>query len=395
MKKLGLLLLAGLLSGCVAPPPKATAPLVPTPKFTPVAFESLPGWMSDNTLEAKPALLKSCEKFLRLMPSDKVGADGSAGQAADWQPFCRDLIAQPENDEPGFRSLLHTYFQPYALTDGEMQDGLFTGYYEASLVGSKKKGGEYLTPLYKRPPELITVDLGQFRDDWKGMRTAGRVEDGKLKPYDPREKIVEGSLEGRNLELLWLNNPIDAFFVQVQGSGRVKLPDGTETRIGYDSGNGQLYSAIGKELIERGALKKEEVTMNSIRDWLGNHPEDAATLMNTNKSYVFFREMPLEAGPVGAENTVLTPERSLAIDTRYIPFGAPVWLEADDPRGGQLRRLMVAQDTGGAINGVVRGDFFWGAGPAAEDAAGKMKSEGRYFVMLPKTVHVAEKAPAQ
>jgi membrane-bound lytic murein transglycosylase A len=358
------------------------------PVLTPVSFNDLPGWKSDKVMKAKPALLASCARILQRSPEDDMGAEGMAGKAADWHPFCRDLIAQPARDELAFRSLLDNYLQPFALSDNGEAEGLFTGYYEAELRGSRTRQGAYQTPLYKRPPELVTVDLGKFRPDWKGQRTAGEVVEGRLVPYADRAAISAGKLAGRKLELLWLDNSVDAFFVQVQGSGRVKLPDGKETRLGFDAQNGHPYTAIGREMIADGLLKRDEVSMQIIRKWLETHPDKAEAMMSRNRSYVFFRELPMNAGPVGAEGTLLTPERSLAVDNRYIAYGVPVWLDTVQPVGGApLQRLMVAQDTGGAIVGVVRGDVFWGHGAAAEKSAGQMKSRGRFFMLLPKTVY--------
>jgi len=390
--KPALLLAALLLSACAptrqeAPPP-ALSPTT-APVFIPATFDDLPGWKSDKVLEAKPALLRSCEKILRKGPDDKMGEWMKAG---DWQPFCRDLMLQPDKDEAGFRSLLATQLRPYALTNNGDDTGLFTGYYEASLRGSRLPGGNYTTPLYKRPPELVTVDLGLFREEWKGQRTAGYVENGRLRPFDDRTKIAEGSLANRGLELLWLDDEVDAFFAQIQGSARVKLSDGKETRIGFDAQNGYSYTAIGRELVKEGEIKKEDVSMDSIRAWLITHPAQAKAIMNRNQSYVFFREIPLNAGPQGAEGTLLTAGRSLAVDPRYTAYGTPVWLDAESPLGGRLQRLLVAQDTGGAITGPVRGDVFWGYGKEAEKAAGNMKSKGRYFVLLPKSANVPQKA---
>jgi len=211
------------------------------------------------------------------------------------------------------------------------------------------------------------------------------VVSGNLKPYEDRKAIVEGALDPRNLEIVWVDDPVDAFFLQIQGSGRVTLEDGRVMRLGYAGQNGHPYVAIGRELIARGALTRETVSMQSIRAWLAANPAEAAALMNANPSYVFFRELPGD-GPVGAQGAALTPLRSLAVDRRFVPLGTPVWLDAEhpDPGTARLRRLVVAQDVGGAIRGPVRGDLFWGHGDAAADLAGRMKSPGRYYLLLPK-----------
>jgi membrane-bound lytic murein transglycosylase A len=221
----------------------------------------------------------------------------------------------------------------------------------------------------------------------KGERIAGRVIDGRLRPYEDRARIEGGALKGRDLEMVWVDDAVDAFFLHIQGSGRVVMEDGSVMRVGYAGQNGHPYVAVGRELIARGVLTKENVSMQSIREWLRANPGEAAGLMNKNPSFVFFRPLDGE-GPQGAQGVALTPGRSLAVDRSFVPYGLPVWLDAQDPLDGaaRLRRLMVAQDTGGAIRGPVRGDVFWGHGDDAELRAGKMKSPGRYHLLIPRTV---------
>jgi membrane-bound lytic murein transglycosylase A len=228
------------------------------------------------------------------------------------------------------------------------------------------------------------VDLGRFRPAWHGERIAGRVVSGNLVPYPSRAEIERGALDADRLALFWVDDPVDAFFLQVQGSGRVALPNGTQIRLGYDGQNGQPYVAIGKKLVERGALTVDQVSLQSIRAWIKAHPDQADTLMDENPSYVFFRELAGD-GPLGSEGVVLTAGRSLAVDRNFIPLGAPVYLATDDSTS-PLQRLMVAQDTGGAINGPVRGDVFWGFGADAETRAGNMRAQGKYYLLLPKDV---------
>lgn len=379
MHKAAPLLLLGLLAGCSL---LAPAPSTPGVSYSRVAFSALPGWDSDRITEALPALQASCNRLLKLPAERSLGADGRMGRAADWQPFCRQLATT--TDEAGLRQLLTTALQPWAVQEGGTSTGLFTGYYESTLHGSLTRHGLYTIPLYQRPADLVMVDLGEFRDELKGQRIAGKVVDGKLKPYADRAAIVASGAGLQGSELVWLNSAVDAFFVQVQGSGRVQLDSGAELRIGYDGQNGHIYTAIGKELIRRGALTKETVSMQSIRAWLEANPADADAVMNTNRSYVFFRPLEGNAGPEGAASVALTAQRSLAVDNRYIGYHVPVWINLADTPTGVMRRLVVAQDTGGAIRGGVRGDFFWGHGPEAEHNAGLMKATGRYFVLLPQ-----------
>lgn len=386
-----------LLSGCAqlqslslpgTPPatPAATTSAQPVAVYTPSSFSDLSGWTTDSVTEALPALTLSCKRVMTLPPDRDLGADGHMGKAQDWKAFCARLQTVTTGDQ--LRTLLTAELQPWAVSDGTKTEGLFTGYYEASLHGSRSRHGTYQTPLLRRPTDLVMVNLGDFRDELKGQRIAGRVQNGQLKPYESRQQIVSGALASKNLEMVWIDDPVAAFFVQIQGSGRIQLDDGDVLRVGYDGQNGHPYVAIGRTLVAEGALTPETVSMQTINAWLKAHPERAASLMDSNPSYVFFRAVPGIAGPEGAAHVALTPERSLAVDNRFIGYHVPVWLEAEDPRhsGQQLQRLMVAQDTGGAIQGVVRGDVFWGHGPEAEAAAGVMKSSGRYFVLLPKAL---------
>jgi membrane-bound lytic murein transglycosylase A len=378
MLRLTPLLLTLMLTACSFSAPSTPEP---QPVYTPVSFAALNGWQSDNLIEAKPALDASCARLGAIPPDRSLGADGKMGRAGDWRAFCAALGAAQSSAQ--LRELMTAQLQPYRVSAGEQANGLFTGYYEAELRGSLTRGGIYQTPLYKRPDDLVMLDLGEFRPELKGQRLAGRVVGGQLKPYADRAAIVAGALANKNLELVWLDDPIDAFFVQVQGSGIVTLDDGKIMRIGYAGQNGHPYVAIGKTLIEQGVLTRENVSMQSIRAWLKANPTQAEQVKSSNPSYVFFEEQSDRGGPMGAANVPLTPLRSLAVDNRYIGYHVPVWLETAAP---QLNRLMVAQDTGGAIRGIVRGDVFWGRGQEAEHNAGLMKSAGQYFVLLPKTL---------
>ncbi len=248
-----------------------------------------------------------------------------------------------------------------AVGDYGERQGLFTGYFEIELHGSLHRHGAYQTPIYRRPP-----DLGSGQ-------------------HFSRAQIEDGALAGRGLALVWVDDPIDAFFLQIQGSGQVRLDDGRTIRLGYAGQNGLPYVAVGRLLIERGQIPRGKVTMASIGAWMRAHPKAGAALRRDNPSYIFFREIK-GGGPIGAERVVLTPERSLAVDRAYIPLGTPIWLDAEERfmPGERIRRLVVAQDTGGAIKGPVRGDLYWGAGTAAGDRAGAMDARGRYYLLLPR-----------
>jgi membrane-bound lytic murein transglycosylase A len=374
--------LVAFLTACAPEAPKEPVP----PKLTikPARFEDLEGWRTDAQAEALDAFARSCAK-LTVQPKDR--AVGVAGTVADWIAPCTALLQVPRGDDAAARAFFETWFLPYLAADNDKPEGLFTGYCEAELRGSSRPGGRYAVPLYRKPDDLVMVDLGEFRDAMKGERIAGRVIDGRLRPYEDRARIEGGALKGQDLEMVWVDDAVDAFFLHIQGSGRVLMEDGSVMRVGYAGQNGHPYVAVGRELIARGALTKENVSMQSIREWLRANPGEAAGLMNKNPSFVFFRPLDGE-GPLGAQGVALTPGRSLAVDRSFVPYGLPVWLDAQDPLDGaaRLRRLMVAQDTGGAIRGPVRGDVFWGHGDEAELRAGKMKSPGRYHLLIPRTV---------
>jgi membrane-bound lytic murein transglycosylase A len=367
-----------ILAGC-AP----TKQLPPQLTLAPASFADLPGWGDDHMAAALAAFVKSCAELDHRANNAAVGPAAIGMTAASWRAPCAAARATAPNDAAA-RAFFASNFTPYLAGNNGVSDGLFTGYYEPLLHGARQQTGRYQTPLLKRPPDLVMVDLGRFRPAWHGERIAGRVVAGNLVPYPSRAEIERGALDAKRLALFWVDDPADAFFLQVQGSGRVELPNGGLVQLGYDGQNGQAYVAIGRVLVDRGELTADNVSLQSIRAWMKAHPDQAAALMDQNPSYVFFREQAGD-GPIGSEGVALTAERSLAVDRNFVPLGAPLYLDVDN-NGTNLRRLMVAQDTGGAIAGPVRGDVFWGFGPAAETQAGKMRAQGRYFLLLPKTV---------
>ena len=364
----------------------ACAPTAPTgvARLSPASFRDLPGWDADRVAEALPALARSCERIRRL-PDDRVLGPAAYGRAGEWRPACAALPARA--DEATARAFLEAEFRPLALSDGGQAEGLFTGYYEPLLRGSRRQGGAFRTPLLARPDDMVAVELGQFREAWRGERLVGRVVDGTLRPYEGRAEIEAGALSGRARPIAWVDDPVDAFFLQIQGSGRVALAEGGEMRVGYAAQNGHGYVPVGRILAERGEIPREQVSMQSIRAWMARDAKAAQDLMNANPSYVFFRELTGD-GPIGSEGVALVPGRSLAVDRAHVALGVPVWLDAQDPldEAKRVRRLLVAQDTGGAIRGVVRGDVFWGTGEEAAERAGRMRSRGRTWVLLPRDV---------
>ncbi len=368
------------LAGCAAPRPAGTIGFVRND------FVSLPGWSVDRVDQAVIALDRSCRRIAAL-PPDRLLGPPAFGTAGEWRAACAASAALPPGDVDAARAVLEQHFTPLAVLDGDAASGLFTGYFEPLLRGSRSRGGKFQTPLYARPDDLVTVELGRFREIWRTERIAGRVIAGALAPYDTRAEIDQGSLDRRARVLAWVDDPIDVFFLHIQGSGRIVLAEGGELQAGYAAQNGHAYVPIGRVLVDNGALMREQVSMQSIRAWLAAHPEAARGILHANPSFVFFRELAGE-GPLGSEGVALTPGRSLAVDRAHIALGVPIWLDAEDPLDPdrRLQRLLVAQDTGGAIRGIVRGDVFWGAGEAAAERAGRMRARGRFWVLVPIAV---------
>lgn len=338
----------------------------------PADWESLEGFERDDLAAAWGALRQSCG-VLRTHPS--------------WHEACETVLAvsNPSSDE--VRRLLQGHFLPWRATNADGSDnGLITGYYEPVLRGSRARSERYRYPLYRAPEDLVTVDLSGLYPELANRRLRGRLQGNRVLPYYSRGEIEVASSPLAGRELLWVDDIIDLFFLQIQGSGVVRLEDGEQVHVGYADQNGHPYQSIGKLLIERGELTAETASMQGIKEWARRNLDKLREVLNSNPSYVFFRELPDGLpGPLGALGVPLTAERSIAVDPRYIPLGAPVFLSTTFPNSTKpLRRLVVAQDTGGAIKGAVRADFFWGAGNEAGRRAGAMKQQGRMWVLLPK-----------
>lgn len=356
------------------------------------SFQDIDGWQDDTQGNALIAFRKSCELFLSLPLDTPVEPSVLGARVDQWVGVCEKTNNILAEDHSSARQFFEDNFKPYSLSFQGEGRGLITGYYEPLVEGSLHESAEYSVPLYLRPPELVTVNLGLFRDDLRGRRVAGRVVGGSLQPFESRVEIEEGALLGRNLELLWLKNPVDAFFLHIQGSGRVVLPDGRSQKVGYAGPNGHPYTSIGGLLVKDGVFERKDLSMQSIQNWIEENPADGQQLMRENASYVFFRTLDGD-NPVGSQGVELTPQRSLAVDRTQIPLGAPMWLNAtrpdvNDPSGEPVafKRLLVAQDTGGAIRGGLRGDVFWGVGADAEIIAGHMANKSEFIILLPLDV---------
>lgn len=337
----------------------------------PVSFAEIDGWAADDHAAAFAVLLRSCRKR-------------SVGNSA-----CKEALALGK--QVGRRQARHffeAHYTPHRI-EARPETGLVTGYYEPEVNGSRERRGKFQVPVYGRPDDIVQVKPDLLRALYNDRFSVMRREGEELVPYYTRAEIEAGALAGRGLEILYLDNPVELFFMQIQGSGRVRLTDGSWVRLGYAAKNGHSYTSIGRLLAERGERPPQGLTMEGLKSWLRTDPVRGRALMHENKSYVFFRELPeAEAGegPVGAQGVPLTPGRSLAVDAAYHALGTPIFVAAPDlaAEGAPFRRLMIAQDVGSAIKGIQRGDIFFGTGEAAGAIAGTTKEAARFYVLLPK-----------
>ncbi|NIQ98059.1 MAG: murein transglycosylase A [Desulfuromonadales bacterium] len=381
-----LLLLA--VSGCTAPqvkqppPPPPPPPETKTPPLQPVGWDDVDGWEGDDPRRALQAFLGSCRVLSRR---------------SEWSNACTDAGLVDPDDSGSIRLFFEDHFIPYRVYNPDgTATGTVTGYYVPELAGSREKKGEYAYPLYAVPDNLLVVDLGDVYPSLKDYRLRGRLEGNRVVPYFSRAEIDSGKADIDAEVLFWVKNPVDLFFLQIQGSGRIRLEDGTVITVNYGNQNGHPYRSIGRELIARGEMSIDNMSLQAIKKWARENPAKVRDIFDHNPSYVFFRELPeSQYSPPGSLGVPLTAGRSLAVDRRVVPLGAPVFLSTTWPNSDQpLRRLMVAQDTGGAIKGAVRSDFFWGFGDDAGALAGKMKQDGAMWVLLPPGVHRMDEAVA-
>ena len=349
------------------------------------AFAELPGWAEHDHAAALETFRRSAREIL-AQGSGFARALRFGGSRAAWEEACRTGLGATDA-----RSFFQTSFRAYRVADADRPQGLFTGYYEPEIEGSREAGPDYPVPFYRRPADLVAFSPEERART--GLAYGRRIA-GEPCPYLTRSEIEQGALSGQGLETAWAKDWADAFFIHIQGSGRLKLPDGSSLRLTYDGKSGLPYTAIGAILVQRGQVKAEEMSMQAIRRWMAANPEQARALMWENRSFVFFREAVLEnpgLGALGAQHVQLTPRRSLAVDREIWAFGTPVWLDTAVPssdEGGmnRFRQLLIAQDTGSAIKGLARGDVYWGFGAAAGEIAGAMKSAGAMTVLLPHAV---------
>ena len=367
---LGSFLVLLLLAACARPvaPPDITGPVE---TLQTVSWQEVIGWQEEDLRPALETFIVSCPSLKRL-PS--------------WQTVCSEALQVDAADGGSVRRFFENRFIPHRVhnTDGSTQ-GLITGYYVPDLQGSLTSDENYRYPILSVPDDLLVIDLGALYPDLKGRRLRGRLEGRRVVPYWSRTEIDSGQAPIAGKELFWVQDPVELFFLHIQGSGRISLDTGERVMVNYAEQNGHPYRSIGKLLIESGAMSRDQMSMQNIKAWGRRHPDKVLQLLGENPSYVFFASAEQDLlSPPGALGYPLTPERSLAVDRRIIPLGAPVFIATTWPNSSRpLQRLMVAQDTGGAIKGAVRADFFWGLGQEAGALAGRMKQEGWLWVLLP------------
>jgi len=359
--------------------------------FKKADFSRLPGWGTTNIQKSLLAFQLSCKTFLKQNPNKSVGSDYVPLKAKDWYPACQAALAlKPGVHHSDIQGFFQQWFTPVEFYKQEPVKGLFTGYYMPLLHGSLTKTTTYHVPLYAVPKNLVSVHLEDFDKKLKPHSFAARVHKKRVIPYFTREQINNGAISKIAKVIAWIDSPIERSFLEIQGSGIVELQDGRQLPINYAGENGAPYTAIAKILINKGVMTRDNASMKHIRRYLESHPTLINSILNKNKSFVFF-DVIKHGSALGSQGIALTPGYSLAIDLKWIPLGAPVWLNTTSPGDKTnsqniFQRLMVAQDTGGAIKGAVRGDIYWGAGDKAAKMAGRMKNNGHYWLLLPKHV---------
>ncbi|MBT7428160.1 MAG: transglycosylase [Betaproteobacteria bacterium] len=339
--------------------------------LTPSDWKTLPDWHIDELSAGATTLLQSCVVLKKYL---------------EWAEVCAQaqFLSDASSDEN--RQFYETYFTPYTVNNEDGSSaGMVTGYYEPLLHGSLQPSAEYPYPVFGIPSDLMSIDVNQHPEA-KTFRGVGRLVEEHFTPYFTREEIDRGLARLEGSEILWVKDKIELFFLQIQGSGRIQLENGETLRLGFGKTNGHPYRSIGKSLVEKGELKLSEASMQGIKRWGQDNPDRIDALLHENPSYVFFRRLPSNLnGPIGSLGVPLTPNRSIAVDNSFIPYGFPVFLSTTWPNTtNPLNRLMFAQDKGGAIKGAVRADYFWGFGESAATNAGKMKQRGLMWVLIPK-----------
>jgi membrane-bound lytic murein transglycosylase A len=364
----------------------------PDTQYEPVEWSELDGWARDDHATAFAAFLQSCRVLsgTKQQPNREAAAIGMALAA-----ICRRAFDAVPLNEEGARKFFEENFRPLRISKLGQVNGFLTGYYEPIIDGSRVPTSEFTAPLYRRPPNLVVSGRLKLGDVFpsKGVKVGRRVGRRKIVPYYDRGEIEDGALDGWHLEICWLRSQLDVLFAQIQGSARIRLQDGSILRVNYDSHNGWPYTSVGRVLVERNIIPKDEMSMQRIRDWMEANPEAAKDVRRQNKSYVFFRitDLPIEEEAVGGEGVPLMPGRSIAIDRSLHAYGTPFFIAADLPiantkAGTKFRRLVFAQDTGSAIVGPARADIYFGAGDEAGRIAGRIRQPGEFVMLLPRAL---------
>lgn len=360
-------------------------------QLIPQSFSNLPGWQNIDVSTSLKAFQKSCQEMIDANAEPNYTTESIPVEQKDWLKVCGPAMHLHTSDSAIAKKFFEQYFQPHQVASSEGNKGLFTGYYLPQIPGSLTKTSIYSVPIYARPKDLVTVKLGLFNSAWQGKRIAGRMVDGRAYPYNiTRQQINEGMIDKNTAVIAWVKNRADRFFLQVQGSGMVVLPNGKKLLVGYDGDNGQSYYPIGRWFLKQRIFTRDNISMQKIHDWLIAHPNQENKIMNMDPSFVFMKILP-DSSPLGTQKVPLTDGYSLAVDNRLIPLGAPIWLvtTVPDPTNPDnnisFTRLLVAQDTGGAITGAVRGDIYFGSGKAAAVQAGNMQNTGQYWILLPRS----------
>lgn len=374
-------------------PPLAALPETPARalegKFVAVNYSVLPGWQADDLAQVWKAFINNCKGLMRPVSGSLAMPARAAPRA--WQPVCAAAQQAGLGDEAGtaqVRAFLETHLQPWRLLDaaGKPAKNTVTGYYEPLIRASRKRGGQYQWPLYAPPEDLLTIDLGSVYPELAGKRIRGKLQGKRVVPYDTRAQIAQA--ENQPPVIVWADDPVEAFFLQIQGSGRAQLENGDMIRLAYADHNGRPYASIGRWLADKGEMPLAQTSMQNIKAWAKRNPGRVQEMLNANTAMVFFREERIvdpQLGPKGAYSIPLVGERAVAIDTRFVPLGTPIYLATQYPASSQpLRRLMFAQDTGAAIKGAARTDYYWGFGDEAGAKAGRMKQTGEMWLLWPK-----------
>jgi len=351
--------------------------------LAPVDFSDLDEWKNDDISDLLPAFEKSCEKILQ-QNSEFLYDTVIKIPTAEYQRICIHFFDENITSSRQFRKFLQSNFSPWLISENGYSEGRFTSYYQTKIKASEIKDDTYKYPIFGRPDDLITVDLKSFSANLPASKIIGYAKNGELVPYYTREEIENNPKISENYPvLLWADNPVDIYFMHIQGSALAELPDGRFLSLSYAGSNGHKFRGIGAVLLENNKLEKGKTAMSDVKKWLEENYDEAKEYMNKNDRYVFFHVSD-EAGIIGSQGVILTPQRSLAVDKEIIPLGALLWLETIGPDKESINKTVIAQDTGGAIKGAVRGDYFWGYGDEALSASGKMSSMGRYYILIPK-----------